>query len=182
MNKGYLLLVALVLGCDVVSIQPECLEDTCRADITDIFETSSDINAAIKTPQGYQIVFEENDFREGVGYFTLIAETSRPSSEYMYNNQFWVKGNFSTDKEVIIRNEVVVVGQWTSRMDYRTVHNPFYGNQGVPPNTKLATRVIIGPIPKEMVRRGEILTIFMEVVYETGSIARDEEKVVLKLL
>jgi len=181
MNKGFLIVIAFLFGCDVTSAQPECIEGSCRADITRYFETSSLKDAATITDAGYEIVFEEEDFREGVGYFTLIAETSRPSLDYMYNNQYWVRASFKTDKEVIIRGEVVTVGKWTSRMDYRTVHNKLYGNLGLPPEDKLATRVVIGPIPKEMVERGEVLTVFMEVEYETGNIVKDEEKVVLKL-
>lgn len=184
MNKGYLLLIGLLFGCDVASPQStgiECIEGECRADITDIFETTSDINAAIRGNDCYVVIFNEDDFREGVGYFTFIAEASRPTLDYRYNNQYWVRASFKTDKEVVIRDEVVTVGQWNARMDVRDVFNKHYGNYGIPPEDKLATRVVIGPIPKAMVEKGTIMKIFMEVEYDTGEIVTDEEKVVLRL-
>jgi len=202
MKKGYILGVLLLFGCGTVDSSPEnyyeyenrrqltgretnsqpssyCREGSCRANITNIFETAQDKNAAIVDEGLIILKLTENDFRDGVGYFSFIAESSRPNENYAYNGEYWVTSSFRSDKEVMIRGEPVTIGIWNSRMDFRNVHNVNYGNNGVPSSKKLATRVSIGPIPESYAENGEILTVFMSTEFENGSTVRDQAKIQL---
>lgn len=201
-KKGYILGVLLLFGCGTVDAPVEdiyhvedttvdsrqtatsnavsyCMESVCTANITNIFETATDKNAAIVDEGTYILKVTEEDFRDGVGYFSFIAESSRPRQNYAYNGEYWVKSSFRSDKQVIIRGEPVTIGIWNSRMDFRSVHNVNYGNNGIPPSKKLATRVSIGPIPESYAENRETITVFMSTSFENGKIAKDQVKIQL---
>lgn len=187
MKKSYIITIVLALlfliGCDgIVNGQQEitCRENPCTGNFTSIFEVGTNLNAGVKQGNYFIIPFTEEDFRNNLSYITTVIEANKPTDDFAYNGYFWVIGSLSSNKQEIINNTVVRVGDWQARFNQGSVHNPFYGDNGVPPPTKLASRAIIGPITRGMVERGDTIRVVMKTEYEYQAPVYAEARIILQ--